>query len=555
MNRRDAVRVLWLAAILSILMLGLALRGFQSMQQPFVGNDDNGINMATLTALQQTVAGHAPQNYGEMGQVWLLLAVYPLSRWLGLQGAITMLKLAFDLLAFVLVYKIASRLTDSRPAVLFAVACWAVGEIAIWAESYVNFTGDTFAAVAALAFAYSTLRFVDTHKLLWVVLASLSALFGALVWSGGPFVLLLSVAVVVSLALAWVLHSASKSLAVMSAVVFVAWLFFSLVVTPMQLYYASTGPVQLFAAYAVQFLPTPVNLANPLLCQINAWTYSPSHWVAAAAGLATFDYYDGYTFLYQSFAFGGDPSWLLLAEFGFAMFSLPAIVVLFRHRAGTGSRSWTLLALGVMVLVSLPLIAADTRWLVFAYLPLSAIAAAGYGYAPKYLRAVMVAGVIVVAATDVLMLPTMPRPDYATVQFEAASLWLANNSPTNSTVLTGINTGPYLRYWSDRSIYVNFSNSTSYARDANLTRFLFSAAGNLTLLRTMHIDYIVVPPSWRTQPDAADSLSGSCSPPPTANTNIAALTGIDGNTDMRGITQVYSQNGITIYHVNLTMIT
>ena len=161
MNRRDAVRVLWLVAILSILMLGLALRGFQSMQQPFVGNDDNGINIATLTALQQTVAGHASKNYGEMGQVWLLLAIYPLSVCLGLQGAITMLKLAFDLLAFALVYKLASRLTDSKPAVLFAVACWAVGEIAIWAESYVNFTGDTFAAVAALAFAYSTLRFVE----------------------------------------------------------------------------------------------------------------------------------------------------------------------------------------------------------------------------------------------------------------------------------------------------------------------------------------------------------------------------------------------------------
>ena len=148
----------------------------------------------------------------------------------------------------------------------------------------------------------------------------------------------------------------------------------------------------------------------------------------------------------------------------------------------------------------------NARWMSLIVIPMTALAGTsvdsfirhiGYAKGRKIVEATIVSSCVIANLFFIyLTFPAIPVQISFNLQYHDTMLWIQNNTPSNSTFLTGYLDADAIEGWANRTVYMDSFDNYSWARACNFSRFLSASAYNFSYLDKIRPNYLLVRNYW-----------------------------------------------------------
>ncbi len=453
--------------------------------------DEN--TMTALLAIRQAIPiGHpvpdylsgTPSLYAEQGIVWLALIAYEIiGKYVGLFATLYGIKILFTVIAGLVVYKFAEKISDRR-AGLFAVALYAISQVGMYNEAINLWKGEEFTIIALMSGLLLLVYTIDafrSKKIAQLVLFSslffITILFAVLVWNGGYYAVAALIFAFFAIGVHIFLKDKKISLFVIALPVFAlfaAQLLLPAVISPYVLQ-AFGGAQQPFS-----YIQNAVFMAGQLqtnsFANQSAWTSNPLFYVQIVCGAILY---------------------LGMALYAIRRFEL--------HESNKFAAT-AFIVLYAAFVFGMPFALSLQFWDVLVYLPISIFAGIGSAHVWES-RGTAGKGVylFVVAAYAILSIAQLAfftgTIGVITYPYLYSVFWIANNTPSNSVFLTYGSYGTPIEYYANRTSLFDTNIADSSDTTTGFFSFLLQPMGNFSYLAGLAPgpDYMLIDQRWRVQ--------------------------------------------------------
>jgi hypothetical protein len=461
---------------IAIALTGLLFRAYATQTGKFITDQ----YLILHSMMQQTVANHyvIPKANALSGfPAHKIAPERPLLTYLGvipyllsggllnIGSSMALMQILFALLGMYVVFLLTRKITGKDAWGLFGTLLYALQPFAIEINSFNEWSGESFLpillALSVLILLYSLESGEKGKKYLLAGVSLITLALAYFVWSAGIFALVSYVFAVIAIFVFKRTGSLKLTGALIAVLLSVCWVWF-----------ASTN-LEGFAGSLGQ--PNAFNLLQ-LLTQTNLYQYDA--------------WYHLGTILWYGFLF----------SFGLI------ILALLSFRDHEESERRALIATIALLLAGILLPLYNARWMSLIVIPMTALAGTsvdsfirhiGYAKGRKIVEATIVSSCVIANLFFIyLTFPAIPVQISFNLQYHDTMLWIQNNTPSNSTFLTGYLDADAIEGWANRTVYMDSFDNYSWARACNFSRFLSASAYNFSYLEKIRPDYLLVRNYW-----------------------------------------------------------
>lgn len=465
--------------LLAILILALSLRAFMLVGGQFIDTQ----TMAAVLTMKQTIAnGYTipddplagfpthPYRFSEQGIIYLAALPYGLLSFLGLFGVMYLIKALFVMLAVLVVYLFAKKVTGNFEAGLVAALLYAVSQSGVVTEAFSRWEGDAFVppllllSVLAVLYLLETRKGENSRRVLLLALFVAPLILSAALWNGGVYAYAAFAFAAVAVCLTYFLKSFKAVVAILLILVAVGW--------------AMLLGTQLFAGVN---LNGQSNLAHAEFRSSLVQLLGQFQLLESGTGPL-------YGFLLY-------PAWLLT---GFLAYFGLAVLTIFKFRFSNHSHAETraYMACLALLLFGLPFAIVTPRYSSLTFMPVAVLAGCSIALVShvgrRRLMIMLSLLVTLIIAFTVIQALTVPSYEEMVRQFHNQLIWVSQNTPKDATFVNVAGDGIAIQYWADRTTYIDSNLADNALEIMNFSDFLYARAGNFSYLLRVRPDYVLL---------------------------------------------------------------
>lgn len=287
-----------------------------------------------ISGIMQQLNGQVPSFGERLGSFYITTIPYLLTgSLLGLDGTIFLVHALLVILACLITYSLASRLTNDKRSGIIAVALLAVMPTAIESQSFANYVGDFFVSILGMASLWFLLTYLKNKRISFLALGCVIAYCASQMWNGGDIIF---ASLFAALGVIW-LSDRADSRYVLSSALVLSLLGYYLIYPHLSLY------------------------VGPSLSNVNV--HLESH--AFALNILTLASQQNLLFGIRAYSFG-----IILA--GIALYLFPLLLLVKKPTVDK-----EMLGVCALLLIALPVALTDARFESFVVLPMAILAGAG----------------------------------------------------------------------------------------------------------------------------------------------------------------------------------
>lgn len=489
--------------------------------------------MATVLTMEQAIASNYTiqidplagfplhqSTFPEQGIIYFVVIPYRILGFLGLFGIMYLFLVLFTILGAVMAYLLARRITSSALAGLFASLLYAISQIGVYTDSFNRWAGDSFVPIIFMVIVFLFLQFLEEwkankRKAILLILAILVLMvFCQALWFGGLYVY--PAIIFVSITLIFYRYSSNPRIVWGSLLLLlaIAWILLETIPGLNFINWTLTLTFSHLSGQLIEFLGQ----------------FEPMAYQTAT--------------LYSNFYFSS--VWFAS---GFLTGIFLVLVTMWKYKPENSSQKNAYHVMLALILFGMPFALNDGRFNSILYLPICILGGCSVaGISKKHLKSYCVTVIlllmIVILFASVQILTTAPYIGINS-QFKSACLWIANNTPLNSTFLTFSGDGTAVQYWGHRQTYTDTNIEDNQTKINAYYYFLTAEAGNFSYLNEIRPDYFVL-----------QSFPSQINPNNITGTNLKyfalELAKKENAFSSDGVTMtlVYSQNYTLIYKIS-----